>query len=1252
MRKAYMMLSALVLTLLGASSVSAADIRADLDPEMFKAWDSPAAGAQVVAEPEPCPNSDGSSSPFGCEYNMYETIGAGSVVYGNTNVYYLWYADITGTKTMNIEGDAGMQLRILMNRPAAEEGGDPHGGQSVEMNVTLNDEGKAEVDLSSMEYIHLNVIKLGWGSPAGIIRKLELVGSVKPVTGWVDMVNNGDMEGDDVSNFVVALDAVKDPGTYPATISDGVGVDGSRGIVVESMDSPAETWQTQFFIKMNEYLPEGTQWRLTMDIKADHDADCGSGCHAEPRDYKSGSIFDPNPHFTTEWQTYEASGTLAQIGDNGLGSIAFDLNVDGSANKYYFDNVHFEVFRESSPISLIKTQYGADVVRIDFGKPTNMTDLVKAAGGERVVYPNDCVTITVNGQPTTMLSIEGRPDGYLWAFIDEGYPEGDGEDLVAVSFTNPEDAAQRVIFTSGKYEGEAVPNFTNLLAEYNFDLSENYSYLYATPMIVKADPENGSFNLPVNMKEFKFTFDHEVDCKALVATLDKEKLNVTPADGYAIDITLTRTSDADLAAGVHTLKLANVKGDKDIGDTGEYSLDLSFGPLNVDPNDQPKEMIPLEYFANCPANSIPEGYIVLFGQETREGGSSQGSGSRMFDFAEGGDFTKGFYFREGHIEYGSVEEHELILEAGKKYNIHFNSAMWKGAGQLTFEILNENDEAVVSEAVTNEPNVNGSTAAVNGSTSTNLTFIPSASGNYRVRWISNGFVEILLANPSMKYVPNTLGAEETALVNAALENAKSVRNGNTDERYNGAAFDALNAVINKYDGVTFTAPSVCRAAAEELDAAAQFMKDHRTLCDTYDPLPEQAQQIIANNSNKKFSLHNLYFKLMQVFDKYGTVETEEVMDPETGETIVNTIVNIKVLKDDAELKTAIDELQGTINLAKAMFTEGAPKLGNWEPTCTGIAVLVDQIRQGAEVLKALGVADDDNVIVAADKALSDDKNLIEVIKNRVKLELYGKLKNADNDLFKGETNPDTGDIIAPTYNMTVFVENPSIYKTKASNTYSEENVPSWTVIDSRGLTNGWADVGTDEIPSDAMFSNWGGNFTVYQTVTDMPAGIYTLMAGFGERMSEGEAANALDGTFFFGMNSENLEDSIGHSTPAVRIGQAFPYANGSLGSLEIHDVVIADGVLTLGVQAGANSHVFFNDVKVFMTAAANTVDYSALYEQILAGIDESVANTAKVRAIELFDLNGRRINSTKQGVYIVRKYMSDGTIRTEKVMKK
>ena len=107
--------------------------------------------------------------------------------------------------------------------------------------------------------------------------------------------------------------------------------------------------------------------------------------------------------------------------------------------------------------------------------------------------------------------------------------------------------------------------------------------------------------------------------------------------------------------------------------------------------------------------------------------------------------------------------------------------MWKDNGtQMTFEVLDENDNAVISETIQNTPNVNGNTAAaVTGSTSTDLKLVPETSGNYRLKWTSNGFVEVLAMDDTrlrivgsqegnddtvtLEYTPEQLIGEEPAI---------------------------------------------------------------------------------------------------------------------------------------------------------------------------------------------------------------------------------------------------------------------------------------------------------------------------------------------------------------------------------------------------------------------------------------------------------------------------------------------------------
>ncbi len=1065
------------------------------------------------------------------------------------------------------------------------------------------------------------------------------------------------MEGDDVTNFVVALDAVKDSNTYPATIFDGMGVDGSRGIVVESMDDPTETWQTQFFIKLNESIPEGTQWRLTMDIKADADADCGSGCHHNPRDWFNGSIFDPTPHFTTDWETFEASGTLDadHAQGDGLGSIAFDLNTLGVANKYYFDNIHFEIYNAPTPISNIKAEYEDDVIRVNLGSETNMKQLVKNSPAGMLVYDNASATVLVNGKQAELTSVEGREDGYLWIFLEDIYPENGDEDVVAVSFTNPDDPALHLQFTSGKYEGEAVPSFTNLLGTYNDseDLGSNFSYLKATPVLETADPEDGSFNLPKDMKEFKYTFNNPVDVKALKAKFDKENMTVSPAEGRSKVITLTRTSDGELT-GTHTVSLSNVIGSENqLGEAGEYVMTYSFGPVVVDPNDQPRDLISLDSWNSTPEGGIPAGYFVKFGEtDLVSETTGLGSGSRMFAFGEGGDFTRGLYFREGYVEYGTTEGYELTLTAEKKYTIHFNSAMWKDSGsEMTFKIMNADDPdtELFSQVIKNTPNVNGSKDAVNGSTSTDISFTPEFDGNYILRWERDGFNEVLLANPTCKYVPNVMGVEETALVNTALENAKRVLANNSKERYDGPAYTALDETIKKYDGVTFTAPSVCQKAAAELDAAAKAMNDHRTLCDTYDPLPAKAQDIIDANADTKFARTDVYGQLQTIVAKYGEVKTIQVEDPETGEMVDQKFVDIKVLKDDTELQTAINELQANIDLANNLFTVGASN-----GFCAGIMALVERIRRGAETLKVLGVADDDPLIVAADNALTDDVQLADNIKNRIKLELYGKLKNGE-DMFPVDVNEETGETTNTTYDMTVFMRNPNIFTLDGTKGTAEGNVPGWYApIGNLELFYTWSGSrGIAGLPEDCGFTTWYGNIRMESAIEDLPAGVYTVTLHGSDWANQENGVNGFvycktSDTPAVEEGAEEDRDLNFAATETIVYGGQYNMDHAH----ELPEITVVDGKLIFGIHFAGDSQYFFQGSSLWMTAAADGFDYGKAYDQILAGVDETVATTAKVRAMQIYDLNGRRISKGQKGIVIVKKMMSDGSTRVEKVVVK
>jgi hypothetical protein len=980
------------------------------------------------------------------------------------------------------------------------------------------------------------------------------------------------------------------------------------------------------------------------------DASADTQAHRDPSDYIHYEMIG-SPNFTTEWQVYTFEGeiTAQQSGEGTMHSIAFNLSKDKANDiDFFFDNIKFEVYKYGTV-----AEFSNDVVQVDFGFETNIPELVKQSGRKRLMFPDGTASVKVNGENMPLYSIEGFEDGRFYVFLEEAVNE---DDVVEVTFTNPSDAAYHLIYTSGP--GGDVNNFTGI-ATYNIDIEDNegYPYAFLTPTIMKADPEEGSFNLPNSLSEIKLTFDKPVDCEAIDAKLNREQLAVNPATGFAEQITLVRTSTGDLADGEYTIQVSKIYPELRLDDSifGDSIWTINVGKVNLDPNDVPEDILP-DYFASTSNNGIPEGYLVIFGEETRLAPTTYSSGARLFDFAAGGDFTKALYFRSDYVEYGGLEGYALPMKAGKRYNIHFNAAAWKDNGtHMKFQIMNESDEILYEAIVKTTPNVNGNTgSAVNGSTSFDDKFIPEADGNYKLRWIpvtgENGdqgsFNEVLLANPRVRYVPNVAGIEETQLLATALENAKKTLEENSDERFNGPAYDALKAAIEKYEaeGSSYTAPSAYREAAAVLDAAAQSMKDHRALCDTYDPLPRQAQEILDNNAEKKFAATTLYADLKVVAAKYVTKEQSTQVDPETGEETPVVVYNILKIKDDAELQAAINELQDLVNTTGLLFTEGESKTSD-----TGVKVLVERLRLGAEALKSLGVAEDDALIKAANNALFDDDDLAAAIQNKLKVILYEQLKDPANQLFAETVDENTLEVTTPTYDMTVFVKNPNIYKQQDNTNFTSENVPGWDTPEgySRpGLSVGWGQPrGTNEIAEDCMFQTWGSSYRVEQTVTNLPVGVYTLKMGFGERMNDDEAN--FEDSYIYAKTSDVPEYENGQMGECPGIGQSFPYANAV-----IENVVVLDGIVTIGANGGPSSHTFFNDVRLLIAAPVDGYDYGQAYQEVLNGIEQNATKPAVVRAVELYDLNGRRILNATKGVMIVRKFMSDGTVRVEKVIKR
>lgn len=136
----------------------------NLTADMFKNWDGYGADATATGT---------ANVDFNVGVNLEG--GGGKMVCGTSTVDYLIYADLTGSLKLVFEGTEGMSLRVLMNRQESNN------GPLVEKQTTIGSNGKAEVDLSEYEYVHLNAVKTNWGSSAGTITSIKFMKPVDPL---------------------------------------------------------------------------------------------------------------------------------------------------------------------------------------------------------------------------------------------------------------------------------------------------------------------------------------------------------------------------------------------------------------------------------------------------------------------------------------------------------------------------------------------------------------------------------------------------------------------------------------------------------------------------------------------------------------------------------------------------------------------------------------------------------------------------------------------------------------------------------------------------------------------------------------------------------------------------------------------------------------------------------------------------------------------------------------------------------------
>ena len=177
---------------------------------------------------------------------------------------------------------------------------------------------------------------------------------------YTNRLKNSNCEGSDASCFLC-----HDGNTTGNVnrITDGAGVDGSRGIKVHSVANASSDRTTQFFVYTPDYTwKTGEKFRFRMKVRADHPTTITNVAQKTPGQNLVNNILGGEFQVTTEWQDFVYEGTLTkeQAGEKeewnwwytnitySLQTIAFNLNKKKDTdNNFYFDDIYWEVMDDN-----------------------------------------------------------------------------------------------------------------------------------------------------------------------------------------------------------------------------------------------------------------------------------------------------------------------------------------------------------------------------------------------------------------------------------------------------------------------------------------------------------------------------------------------------------------------------------------------------------------------------------------------------------------------------------------------------------------------------------------------------------------------------------------------------------------------------------------------------------------------------------------------------------------------------------------
>ena len=931
--------------------------------------------------------------------------------------------------------------------------------------------------------------------------------------------------------------------------------------------------------------------------------------------------------------------------------------------------------------SMAGCTYNIDAIKVDFGYPTNLAALAKAATDPdgTLVLPTSCVKVMNGDQEVEVSAVEGKTDGYLYIFIADENVLGDNEANIRVSFTPAADCP--IKYTTDKRPSLDVESEMTVLgfADEAITLDETVDVLpsaWDAPKYVSAVPENGSFELVSSeLKEITFTYNKELDLASASATLTY----MSAGDNYGKTVDLTNDmslSDdgrtvivavSNLADGEYKMLLEGVANAFGIPALEDTSIEFAVG---TDSDTSTAEDVYAPDFNSVAQGTFPVGWVAKeFGNGMESdptsvheygltedgqvwnyewGGNKGGGGARMFT-GFSGDFTAAIYWRglgvpctctfgeqvKDHMDNeGNVSEEMdpaigLKLDA-RKYQISFLMAAWKAEPRYDFTLEDLEGNVVARfDDILAQPNVNGQKTKVVGATRGEANFVVPKAGYYMLKFTGRSGGEFLMANVKLMTMPSN-AAYNKQLLKAAIDEAKAVLELAAETDYDGATKTALGAEVAAAEAAHFTAPSAVEAEIAKLKELGEAMTARIENIDNFRLSIVEAETAVSNLFGTKYVTSDTYVKYEGIVNEYKDVEPS--------------------LLDDATLAEVTPQLV----LAKDL-------LANVQSCCDALAY---RAIKSAETATKLGV-EQESLIMDAANAVTDDTELVDYLNLFNTWRLYDLIANKGgiteemNSTVVSETELDENNeyiTLTTGIDFTCYIRNPHMYTyaTVNGNAITSETIPGWSVNQpaNGGLHLRDGDfIATAARPvANSVLNNWCGNYDFFQQISGLPVGIYDVII-YSRTSANNNGVN----------DSTGIWDKYIWATVAEGDTLRTPFAQG--GSWVGHPTVIKNvtvkegTVLTIGAtenytshknvdEAGADKGVwstntFVDNARLYFVAPLDGFDYG---QALIDDVTES--KTEQVVSEEFYSIDGVRRAAPVKGVNVVKSLLSNGKVKT------